>query len=83
VEYVWLFRKMDIGWKGGKAADFEFGNLAKPRVRLSFWNRRYYPEPLESDENVMVGNRLLQLGDIACLGADQLGGAVEPVKVLP
>jgi hypothetical protein len=37
-------------------------------VLKTFWNRRFYLEPLESD--VGVDDRLLEVGDIACLGAE-------------
>jgi hypothetical protein len=64
--YLWLFRKMDLGWAEDGAAGLEAGATVNPRARLSFWNGRYYLEPLGGE--LQVQTVLIQAGQIACLG---------------
>ncbi len=68
--YHWLLRKMDLDWGSDAAAGMEAGAPLNPRARLSFWNGRYYLEPLDAGVQMQAGACMLQAGQIACLGAE-------------
>jgi len=68
-EYLWLLRKLDLGWDAG-AATLQLGWPAIPRARLAYWNGRYYLETLGSTADIRVGNAVLPPGKIVCLGPD-------------
>ena len=68
--YLWLLRKLELGWGLEVSAGLEAGTTVNPRARISFWNRRYYLEPLGSEAQVRAGGLLLRPGQIACLGAE-------------
>jgi hypothetical protein len=69
--YSWLFRKMDFSWSDSGATGLEFGAaVVDPKARLSFWNGRYYLEPVGVDVQIRAGACMLQTGQIACLGVE-------------
>ena len=69
-EYLWLFRKAEIGWEPGGAAGLQLGRPTTARARLVFWNGRYYLEATASAADIKIGTAALPPGKIACLEAD-------------
>jgi len=69
-QYLWLFRKIDLGWETEPGAALQLGRPARPSARLSFWGGRYYLEALPAGRDIRVGDRLLGRGEIACLGRE-------------
>ncbi len=69
-EYLWLLRKMDLGWESGAAPGLQLGRPAAPRARLSYWNGRYYLESLGAEGEIKAGAAVLPAGKILCLGAE-------------
>jgi len=69
-EYLWLLRKMEIGWDPGGAAGLQLGRPATPRARLVYWNGRYYLEAAGAAADIKIGMAALPPGKIACLEAN-------------
>ena len=69
-EYLWLFRKAEIGWNPGGAPDLQLGRPVTARARLVFWNGRYYLEAAGTTADIKIGSAALPPGKIACLEAD-------------
>ncbi len=66
--YVWLLRKMELGWRLESPTSLVLDGSTAPGARLSFWRGRYYLEALNTRQQVAVAGRVLEPGEIACLG---------------
>jgi hypothetical protein len=68
-QYLWLLRKIDLGWRASEPPEFNPGQMTGPDARLSYWNGRYFLETLTGSE-LKVGDRILLAGDVVCLGSE-------------
>jgi hypothetical protein len=69
-QYLWLLRKIELGWDTEQALEFRLGQATRPRARLSYGNGRYFLEILDSGSEIKVGDRKLLTGDVVCLGSE-------------
>ncbi len=68
-QYLWLLRKIDLGWGDEESAEFILGQPARPRARLLFANNRYFLESMDPETEIKAADSVLRTGDILCLGS--------------
>jgi len=69
-EYLWLLRKMEIGWEADAGSEVQFGFPVRPRAHLGFWNGRYYLEAAAADSGISAAKTDLLPGKILCLDSE-------------